>query len=108
MTRMDADWDWPPWWLEGTWNPWVTRNATSEHQNITFRTTAEPIPWVPRAKPASEPLTPDWVRSRYPSAAPGAVPPGETCDRASVDMLIRNRRKRWGPSLGSTAWVSWV
>ncbi len=31
---------------------------------MTFRTTAEPIPWVPRAKPASEPLTPDWVRSR--------------------------------------------
>lgn len=64
MTRMDADWDWPPWWLEGTWNPWVTRNATSESQKMTFSTTADPMPWVPRANPASEPLTSDWVRSR--------------------------------------------
>ena len=43
-----------------------------------------------------------------PEGGPGAVPPGETWLRASVDMLIRNRRSRRGPSLGRTAWVNWV
>ena len=64
MTRMEADCDWGPWWLAGTWEPWVTRKATSEHQNMTLSTTADPMPWVPRAKPASDPDTPDWVSSR--------------------------------------------
>jgi hypothetical protein len=64
MTRMKADWDCPPWWLAGAWKPWVTRKATRDSQNMTLRTTAEPIPWVPRANPASDPVTPDWVRSR--------------------------------------------
>ncbi len=63
-TSMDADCDWPPWWLAGAWKPWVTRKATSENQNTTFKTTAEPMPWVPSAKPASALVTPDWVRSR--------------------------------------------
>ena len=63
-TRINADSDCP--WVcpEGTWKPWVSRNPTSEHQKITLSTTAEPIPWVPRANPASDPLTPDWVRRR--------------------------------------------
>ena len=64
MTRIEADCDWPPWWLAGAWKPWVSRNATSEHQKSTLRTTAEPMPWVPRANPASDPVTPDWVSRR--------------------------------------------
>ncbi len=64
MTRIEADCAWPPWWLAGAWKPWVSRKATSEHQNITLSTTADPMPWVPRANPASEPVTPDWVRRR--------------------------------------------
>ena len=35
-------------------------------------------------------------------AAPGAVPPGETWLSDRVDMLMRNRRIRRGPPLGST------
>ena len=108
MTSTEADSLWAPWALVGTWKPCATRKATSEHQKTALRTTAEPMPWVPRAKPASAPRTPDWVSSRYPSAVPGAVPPGETWLRARVDRLIRNRRSRRGPPWGSTAWVSWV
>ena len=59
MTSTDPETDWPPWRLAGAWKPWTTRNATSENQNITLRTTAEPMPWVPRANPASDPVTPD-------------------------------------------------
>jgi len=73
---------------------------------MTLRTTAEPMPWVPSANPVSAPVTPDWVSSRYPSAAPGAVPPGETWLRARVDRLIRKSRNRDGPPWGSTEWVS--
>ena len=62
MTRMELD-SWPP-RPAGMWKPWVTRNATSDIQKITLSTTADPIPWVPRANPASDPLTPDWVRRR--------------------------------------------
>ncbi len=63
MTRMEADVElWP--WTSGTWKPWVTRNPTSEHQKMALSTTAEPMPWVPRAKPVSAPVTPDWVSSR--------------------------------------------
>jgi len=29
-----------------------------------FNTTADPMPWVPRANPVSALLTPDWVSSR--------------------------------------------
>ena len=39
-------------------------------------TSAEPTPCMARAKPASAPDTPDWVRSRKATAVPGAVPPG--------------------------------
>jgi len=61
---MEAEVDpWPP-RPAGTRNPWSTRNDTSEHQKITLSTTAEPMPWVPRAKPVSAPVTPDWVSSR--------------------------------------------
>jgi hypothetical protein len=108
ITRIDADCASLPWWAAGMWNPLVRRNPTSAHQKMTLSTTAEPIPWVPRAKPVSDPETPDWVRSRYPSAAPGAVPPGETWLSAMVERLMRNSRKRRGPPGGSTAWVSWA
>ncbi len=64
MTRMNADCDGAVPWCDGPWNPWVTRKAIRENQKRTLRTTAEPIPWVPRAKPASCPGTPDWVSSR--------------------------------------------
>ncbi len=75
---MDADVD--AWSLSpaGTRNPWAIRKPTREHQNMTFSTTADPMPWVPKANPVSALETPDWVSSLYPSAAPGAVPPGET------------------------------
>ena len=63
ITSMEADVDPCP-WVPGTRNPWVTRKPTREHQKIPFNTTAEPIPWVPRAKPVSAPVTPDWVNSR--------------------------------------------
>ena len=63
-TRMEPDSDVPPPWLVGAWNPWVKTKATRASQKMAFSTTAEPIPWVPRANPVSAPLTPDWVRSR--------------------------------------------
>jgi len=107
MTRMDAEVELCP-SVPGTRNPWVTRKPTSAHQKMPLSTTAEPMPWVPRANPVSAPDTPDWVSNRYPSAAPGAVPPGETWLRASVERLIRNSRNRVGPPWGRTAWVSWV
>lgn len=63
-TRIEVDSEACPLTPDGAWNPWMTRNATSAHQKSTLRTTAEPIPWVPRAKPVSAPETPDWVRRR--------------------------------------------
>ena len=44
--------------------PWSGIEITSATQSIAFRTTAEPIPWVASAKPASVPLTPFRVKSR--------------------------------------------
>ena len=51
-------------WVPGTRKPWVPRKPTSEHQKMAFSTTAEPMPWVPRANPVSAPVTPDWVSRR--------------------------------------------
>ncbi len=64
ITRIDADCDWSPWWLAGAWKPLKIRKPTNDSQKSTLSTTAEPIPWVPSAKPASAPFTPDWVSSR--------------------------------------------
>ncbi len=61
MTRMVTDVDAPGPWLAGAWSPWEARNPTRANQKMTFRTTADPMPWVPRAKPVSAPLTPAWV-----------------------------------------------
>ena len=60
------------------------------------------------AKPASGPLTPDNVMSRYPSAELAALPPGTMLDRARVLIWIRKKRpsERRSPASPSAAFIS--
>ena len=74
--------------------PYIGIETISANQKIRLSTTAEPMPAVPRAKPASAPLIPDSVIRRYPSAEPAALPPGTTFDSALVLIWMRNMRIR--------------
>ena len=67
---------------------------------MALSTTADPMPWVARAKPASAPLTPFEVNRRYPRPVPPAVPPGMTWLTARVDRSMRNTLEKLGPVLG--------
>jgi hypothetical protein len=67
------------------------RNGTdtiSAVQKMMLSTTADPMPAVANAKPASGPLIPDRVSSRYPSAELAALPPGTTFASAFVASWI--------------------
>ena len=64
-------------------------------------TTAEPMPAVARANPASGPLIPESVSRRYPSADPAALPPGTMLPSAFVLIWMRNIRLREMPLAAS-------
>ena len=73
-----------------------------------LRTTAEPIPAVASAKPASGPLMPESVSSRYPRAELAAFPPGTMFDNDLVLSWIRKIRASDSclPAVPSVARVS--
>ena len=77
-------------------------------QKMMFSTTADPMPAVARANPASGPLIPDSVSSRYPSAELAALPPGTMFDSALVLSWIRKIRAsdKRRPAVPSVARVS--
>ncbi len=77
-------------------------------QKMMLSTTAEPTPAIASANPASGPLIPDNVKSRYPSAELAALPPGTMFDSAFVLSWMRNMRaiERWLPAVPSVARVS--
>ena len=80
--------------------PRIGIEMTSPSQNRMFSTTADPIPAVASANPASGPVTPDSVSSRYPSADPAALPPGTMFDSALVLSWIRKMRACERPAAG--------
>ena len=87
------------------------RNGTdmiSPVQKMMLSTTAEPMPAIASANPASGPLTPDNVSSRYPRAELAALPPGTMFDSAFVLSWIRNMRaiESWRPAVPSVARVN--
>ena len=59
---------------------------------MTLSISAEPIPAVARANPASGPVTPHVVSRRYPRAELAALPPGIMLPSAFVLSWIRNKR----------------
>ncbi len=77
-------------------------------QKTMLSTTAEPMPAVASAKPASGPLIPDRVRRRYPSAELAAFPPGTMFDSALVLSWMRKIRASDSlrPAVPSVARVS--
>ena len=88
--------------------PRIGIDTSSATHRIRLSTTADPSPTVASAKPASGPVTPDSVISRYPSAELAALPPGTMLDSERVLIWIRNRRpaERWAPGSPSAACIS--